>query len=90
MSAAVMLFGKYVKWERIYRLIPQTVVMKIASVGLGIYVVHLFFIMVGEKIHIFGAHVMYFTVIMPFLIYGISLAVVLLLKKIPVIRKIVP
>ena len=90
MSAAVMLFGKHVKWERIYRLIPQTVVMKIASAGLGIYVVHLFFIMVGEKIHIFGVHVMYFTVIMPFLIYGISLAVVLLLKKIPVIRKIVP
>lgn len=37
-----------------------------------------------------GIITMYFTVIMPFVIYGISLAVILVLQKIPVIRRLVP
>ena len=90
MSAAVMLFGKHVKWERFYRLIPQQAVTKVASAGLGIYVVHMFFITVSERSTVLVTHPMYFTVIMPFVIYGISLAVILVLQKIPVIGRLVP
>lgn len=90
MSAAVMLLGKNIEWNRIYGKIPAKVISKIASAGLGIYVLHLFFINVSEKNVWLVTHPTYFTVLMPFVIYGVSLAAVLLLNKIPGIRKVIP
>lgn len=90
MSAAVMLFSKHVKWEKYYRFISQRMVAKIASAGLGIYVLHLFFIMVAQKWGILTNHTMYYTVIMPFVIYGISLTTVLIVQKVPILRRLLP
>lgn len=90
MSAAVMLFGKQIDWSRIYSRIPAEVVSKTASAGLGIYVIHLFFITVAEKNIWLKTHPTYFTLIMPFVVYGVSLGSVLLLRKIPGVRRIVP
>lgn len=90
LATAVMLLGKHIKWERVYRFFPKNLVAKIASAGLGIYVLHLFFIIVAERIGILANHTMYFTVIMPFIIYGISLGVVLLLQKITWFKWLLP
>ena len=90
MSIAVMLFGKHIRWERVYKIIPASTVAKIASAGLGIYVVHMFWITVSERVPVLTIHPMYFTVIMPFVIYAVSFVTVLVLQKIPILKKIIP
>lgn len=90
MSVAIMLLGKHIKWKKIYRLICSDLIAKIASAGLGIYVLHLVLIILVEKVGVLANHTVYFTVIMPFVIYGISLGGVLFLQKIPVIRHVLP
>lgn len=90
MSAAVMLFGKHIPWDKVYKIIPMIWVKKIASAGLGIYVVHMILIILFERISVLNAHPAYFTVFMPVVIYGISLGIVLTLKKIPGVRRLIP
>ena len=90
LSAAVMVFGRYANWDRLYSFIAPEKISKIAGAGLGIYLVHLFYIELSEKIGILAVHPMYYTIIMPFAIYLVSLITVLLLQKIPIIRKVLP
>lgn len=90
LSVAVMVFGRYANWDRLYSFIAPEKISKIAGAGLGIYLVHLFYIELSEKIGILAVHPMYYTIIMPFAIYLVSLITVLLLQKIPIIRKVLP
>lgn len=90
MSAAVMVAGRYLPWEKLYKFCKSEKISKIANAGLGIYTVHMFYIYWGEKITILITHPMYYTLIMPFVIYALSLITVLILQKIPLLRKIVP
>lgn len=90
MSTAVMVAGRYLKWEKIYDFCKPEKISKIANAGLGIYLVHIFYICLGEKFTFLVIHPMYYTLIMPFIIYSVSLITVLILKKIPLVQKLVP
>ena len=90
MSVAVMLFGKHIPWESVYRRIPERVVTKIASAGLGIYVIHMIFIRLFDKFPIIYEHPMYITVFGPIGVYLVSLGVVLVLQKIPIVKYVIP
>lgn len=86
MSVALMLFAKHTDWKKVYRIIPQRIVSEVASAGLGIYVVHMFFLILFER-YSFPA---YFSMVMPFIIYLLSLGSVLVMKKIPGVRRVIP
>lgn len=90
MSVAVMLFGKNVPWEQLYRWIPERVVTKIASAGLGIYVIHMIFIRLFDKFPIIYEHPMYITIFGPIGVYSLSLGAVLILQKVPLVKHIIP
>lgn len=90
MSVAVMLFGKNVPWEQLYRWIPERVVTKIASAGLGIYVIHMIFIRLFDKFPIIYEHPMYITIFGPIGVYLLSLGAVLILQKVPLVKHIIP
>lgn len=90
MSVAVMLLGKHIPWERVYRWIPERIITKVASAGLGIYVVHMIFIRLFDKFPIIYEHPMYITVFGPPGVYLASLGVVLFLQKIPFVKHVIP
>ena len=90
LSAAVMLFAKHFRWERIYKIIPQRIVHTIAGASLGVYVLHMFCLTAVEHFGILATHPIYYMAIMPFAVYGSCVCVVLVLSKIPIVKYIVP
>ena len=90
LSAAVMLFAKHCRWERIFKIIPQSIVHTMAGASLGVYVLHMVCLIVLEHFGILATHPIYFMASMPFAIYGGCVCVVLLLSKIPIVKYIVP
>lgn len=90
LSAAVMLFAKHCRWERIYKIIPQSLVHTIAGASLGVYVLHMFCLTAVEHFGILATHPIYYMAIMPFAVYGSCVCVVLVLSKIPIVKYIVP
>lgn len=90
LSAAVMLFAKRCRWERVFKVIPKKTVRALSGASLGVYVLHMFFLNLVERIGVLATHPVYYMAIIPFAIYGVSVCVVLLLSKIPLIKYIVP
>ena len=90
LSAAVMLFAKHFRWERIYKIIPQRLVHTMAGASLGVYVLHMFCLTAVEHFGILATHPIYYMAIMPFAVYGSCVCVVLVLSKIPIVKYIVP
>ena len=90
LSAAVMLFAKHCRFARVYKIVPQRVVRALASASLGVYVLHLFILHLVEKAGILATHPVYFMACMPLAIYAVSVCIVLLLSKIPIVKYIVP
>lgn len=89
-SVAVMLLGKHISWEKIYGYISQKSIAKAASAGLGIYVIHMIFIRMFDKVPLIYEHPMYITIFAPPVVYFISLGVVLILQKVPVLKRVIP
>lgn len=90
LSVAVMLGAKHFPWHTVYRVIPQKAVSKIASTTLGIYVLHMVCLNIVERFGILTAHPVYATAIFPPIIFLFCMAIVLLLSKIPIVKRIVP
>ncbi|MGN0556019.1 MAG: acyltransferase [Candidatus Fimenecus sp.] len=90
LSAAVMLFAKHCRWERVCKVIPKKTVRALSGASLGVYVLHMFFLNLVERIGVLATHPVYYMAIIPFAIYGVSVCAVLLLSKIPLIKYIVP
>lgn len=90
MSVALMLFAKHVRWECVYRVLPVGLVRKIAGAGLGVYVLHMFFIILFQRNEMIASHSMYFMVFIPFAAYLLSLGVVLVMQHISAVRRLIP
>ncbi len=90
LSVAVMLGAKHFPWRIIYRVIPQKAVSKVASTTLGIYVLHMFCLSLLEHTGLLSGHPVYAMVIFPPIIFLLCTAAVLLLAKIPIVKRIVP
>lgn len=89
MAVAVMLFAKHVDWEKIYTFIPRSIIYKVSSASLGVYTIHMTFVIICSYYEQIYTHPMYIMTVGPIIIYSISLILVLLMKKIPVIKKCV-
>lgn len=91
LSVSVFLIFKYAKLERLSFKYPRfsSIISKISGCSFGIYLVHM---VIYRKIlsQIFVPNSWQFRIIGPFLLYIICLIIVMLLKKIPILRKIVP
>lgn len=90
LSAAVMLFAKHCRWERVYKIVPQKAVRAFAGASLGVYVLHMLLLTWVEHLGIFATHPVYYMATIPFLVYFVGVGLVLLLSKIPIIKHLVP
>lgn len=90
LACAVFTFFKYLPLNEIFSRSTkaQTVLKNISGCSLGIYLIHM---MVYRLLDNFiPTYCWQWRLLVPFLIYAIALAVTYLLKKIPVVRYIVP
>lgn len=91
-AVAVFLWFKHHDWKRMPNLERKaSVIARISSCSFGIYLIHklilddIIFRMLGVPINS-----ILLRIIGPFILYGICLAIVLLIKKIPVLKNLVP
>lgn len=90
MSAAVFTAAKYIKWERLFRVIPEKFIRALSSLSLGIYVTHMLVLYAFDKVTVFAEHPVYYSVFMPFIAYIICAALSFVIKKIPILKHIMP
>lgn len=81
MSAAVFTAAKYIKWERLFRVIPEKFIRALSSLSLGIYVTHMLVLYAFDKVTVFAEHPVYYSVFMPFIAYIICAALSFVIKK---------
>ena len=86
-SAAIFVFLKQVNWEKLLPQWLKKLLPKLASYSFGVYLLHSI-VMYYEKnlLHLKNSDLAFKTICIP-LTYVISIAIVALLKKIPVIKK---
>lgn len=90
MSAAVFTAAKYIKWERLFRVIPEKFIRALSSLSLGIYVTHMLVLYAFDKVAVFAEHPVYCSVFMPFIAYIICAVLSFVIKKIPILKHIMP
>lgn len=90
MSAAVFTAAKYIKWERLFRIIPEKFIRALSSLSLGIYVTHMLVLFAFDKVAVFAEHPVYYSVFMPFIAYIICAVLSFVIKKIPILKHIMP
>lgn len=91
LAIAVFVAAKSIPWERIFFNVQfKKVIMKLSSASYGVYLIHM--IVYRSMLLYTGINEASYRwrFIMPFVIYGISVAVVLVIKKIPLVKNIVP
>ena len=90
-AAAVFLAVRYIPWEKVFKTAKsQRIVSQIAGAGFGVYLMHMIVYRILEHLTGLGAHSYLWRFGMPFVIYFICVAAVLIVKKIPVLKHIVP
>lgn len=91
LSAAVFLMARHIPWEKIFRTDKsRKIVSQIAGAGFGVYLMHMIVYRILEHLTGLGAHTYVWRFGMPFVIYFICVGAVLIIKKIPGLRHIVP
>lgn len=91
LAAAVFLAVRYIPWEKVFKTAKsQRIVSQIAGAGFGVYLMHMIVYRILEHLTGLGAHSYLWRFGMPFVIYFICVAAVLIVKKIPVLKHIVP
>lgn len=82
---------RYIPWEKVFKTAKsQRIVSQIAGAGFGVYLMHMIVYRILEHLTGLGAHSYLWRFGMPFVIYFICVAAVLIVKKIPVLKHIVP
>ena len=90
-SAAVFVFARYVNWDSVFRSDrSRSALSKVAGCSFGIYLVHMF--VFYYSIPITGLYIEdpVFRWVLPPIAYAICLVAVLLMKRIPLLRRLVP
>lgn len=91
LSVAVFVFAKQVRWERLIRTSSQQrVLSKMASGSFGVYLMHMIFFWYALRATGLGMERLAWRTVMPFVCYAFCLAFTLVLKRIPVLKRIVP
>ena len=97
LAIAVFVLFKYIKWEKmivffskVLKLPYQNIVMCMSSASLGIYLIHK--LVMSVELNAIGGDrsILIWRIFFPFITYFICLIIVLLLKKIPILKHVVP
>lgn len=89
-STGVFVFFKYLNYDKFKNVIWPINISTISKYSFGIYLIHLFYIKFFKWILYVSVVGLKWTFGGPILIYLISLFTVILIKKIPVVKKIIP
>ena len=92
MASAVFLFIKNINWEKIFNKIqlnPKAISI-IASCSFGIYLIHVLIMTKLTKALNFNVYSIWYRTLGTIALYLICLAIVYIIKKIPILKKIVP
>lgn len=91
LAVAVFVAFKYIPWEKIFgKEKNRKVISILAGTGFGVYLMHMIIYRILERITMLDPTSYVWRFFMPFVIYGICVAAVLILKKIPILKHIVP
>ncbi len=90
-SFAFMLFIKHLSYEKLFKVFPQKLMRTVSSTSLGVYLLHMVFLILVDKIPLLSKTSSYMQMLLftP-IIYILCVGITLILKKIPVLRKLIP
>ncbi len=89
--SSIFVLVKYIKWEKIFNNdLSREIIKHISNCSFGIYLVHKIIIYYINDIIQSDINSIYYKIIGALYIYVLSLLIVTLLKKIPILKKIVP
>lgn len=90
LATAVFVVAKSISWEKILSKKWMKILLKLSSVSYGVYLVHM--IVYRSLLLCTGINEISYRwrFVFPFVIYGVSVGIVLIIKKIPVLKNIVP
>ena len=91
LAVGVFVTVKYGPWEKLERLPGiQKAVRTLAGTGFGVYLMHMIVFRVLQSVTELEMTSGWWRFVMPFVIYAVCVIIVLILKKIPVLKHIVP
>lgn len=90
LACGVYVFIKHVPWDRIVSDRITRFISKLSGTGFGIYLMHMMVYHILEYFIKTGAHSYIWRFIVPFVIYAVCASAVLIIKKIPLLKYIVP
>lgn len=91
LAIAVFVGFKYINWEQMswYDKI-KGIIPKLAGMSFGVYLIHIFVLREYQSILNISSSSLKCRALGPFIIYGISIIIVGIFQKIPILRKIIP
>ena len=90
-SAGIMLFIKHLNYNRLYKVIPQKVIVAISSTCFSVYILHMAFIMIRNNIEcIMEQNEVLLMTLTPIIVYTICVLISLIVKKIPILKHLMP
>lgn len=91
LSVAVFVAFKSIQWEKILKIpLVETMVIKLANVSFGVYLVHMFVLRILQSISGANVYGVKWRVLGPGIIYILSVCIVRILKSVPIVKEIVP
>ena len=92
LAAGVFVLARSIHWDRYIcrSSLGGKAVSAIAGAGFGVYLMHMIVYRILQHITGLSAHSYLWRFGMPFVIYGICVLATVLMKKIPVVRRLVP
>jgi surface polysaccharide O-acyltransferase-like enzyme len=90
-TAGVFVFFKQINWQKLTNSAKkQQLLSKLSSSSFGVYLIHVFAIYYVQHFPIIGGGGILFRTLGALVVYAICVAVVLLIKKIPVLNRLFP
>lgn len=91
LAVGVFVAAKYGPWDKLESTPKiRRIVITLAGTGFGVYLMHMIVFRILQDATGLGMESGWWRFVMPFVIYGICVVLVLILKKIPVLKYIVP
>lgn len=90
-SFGFMLFIKHLPYEKLFKIFPQKLMRTIASASLGVYILHMIFLILMERDPVFSQiRSVYYMLVFSPIVYILCVLITLLFKKLPVLKHLLP
>lgn len=91
LAVGVFVLFKYIPWNKIFKSEKSCeIISKISSCSFGIYLIHISVMFIMKTYLHISANCWQWRLLMPFVIYAVCALITIIIKKIPVIKNIVP